>query len=231
MRSGRRDDFLGRLVRDTGLPADDAALVRARELAHGEAATAPRGTSGSRRLVRAALAFTAVALAAGLAGGFIGARTGESTASVAPPVLAFDVAAGWSSLQTHLPPPAGDKVQIAWTANVPFAGDDAATGFPLETAKSLPPDGVVVYASSAAGVANPDEYRELELPLTLADGRFVSEDYENQPAPHVSMSTIGARLDGGYVLVHVWFGANEPSPAARKAAEAALSRLRVPEFG
>lgn len=233
MPSGRdehRDEFLGRLVRDAGLPEDEGALVRARELAHGEGATATRAASGGRRVARAALAFAVVALAAGLAGGLIGARTGKSTASPAPRVLAFDVAAGWSSLQTHLPPPAGDKVEIAWTANVPFAGDDRTTGFPLETAKTLPADGVVVYASSAADVANPEEFRELTLPLSLADGRFVSADYQNQPAPHVSMTTIGARLAEGYVLVHVWFGANEPSAAAKAAADAALRRLRVPDF-
>jgi len=226
----RRDEFAGRLVRDTGLAESDEAIVRARDLTQRGAASAPGAGVLRRGWGRAALAFAVVALAAGLAGGFIGARTTQSTASVAPPVLAFDVADGWSSLQTHLPPPAGDKVQIAWTANVPFAGDDATTGFPLATAKSLPPDGVVVYASSAADVANPDEYRELELPLSLADARFLATGYENQPAPHVSTAMIGARLDDGYVLVHVWFGANDPGSAARAAADAALRRLHVPDF-
>lgn len=224
-----RDDFLGRLVRDTGLAEDDfEALKLARETALVPAASARRSTPRLRRLARPVVILAVVAIAAGVIGGLIGARTASSTASVAPPVLTFEEAVSWSTLQTRLPPPAGDKVQIAWTANVPFAGDDTVTGFPLETAKTLPPNGVVVYASSAADVSNPDEYRELTLPLSLSDGRFIADDYENQPAPHVSTATIGARLEHRYVLVHVWFGAKQPSPESRAAADEALSRLRVP---
>lgn len=225
-----RDEFVGRLVRRAAVAEGnpEVLLARIRELATRPEEPPARNRARLRRLGRPIAVLALVTLAAGLVGGFVGARTAGSAASAAPPMLAFEVAPGWNTLQTRLPLPAGDKVQIAWASNVPFAGNDVATGFPLDTARILAEDGIVVYASSSADVDNPDEYRNLTLPLSLSDGRFVADGYQNQPAPHVSMVTIGARLESTYVLVHAYFGSNKPTAAAWAAAEAELRRLRVP---
>ena len=72
-------------------------------------------------------------------------------------------------------------------------------------------------------------YRDLRTPLTLSDGDFFSDQYENQPAPNVSKYMINAHVNGRYVFVEVLFGTPSPSAELRQAADEELARLLVPE--
>lgn len=225
-----RDHTLARALSDLPVPDQpvDPFFDRLRERAASER---PSRIARLRRRIpprpQFALLF-ATALIAGLVGAAVALATRAPTASEPPAVLTFTAESGWSTMQTPLPPPVGSKVEIAWAANVPFAAADRVSGFPIETAKALPPDGVVVYASLTGAVDNPDEYRNIDLPLRLADGDLRASGYENQPAPNVSSETIGARVRGQFLLVHVWFGSNDPPAASRAAANEELARLSVP---
>ena len=80
-------------------------------------------------------------------------------ASAASPVLAFAPASDWNSVVAPLP----GKLQtnnevVAWAGNVPFQGDDLASGWPTDTVERLPADGVVVFASLAHTVDDPQTY-------------------------------------------------------------------------
>lgn len=160
-------------------------------------------------------------------------RGGETNAVAAPapvPVLSFVPAPGWNVVTTAVPPQQVGNLQVAWAANVPLRGSDAATTWPLQTGKSLPVRGIVVFVSAARAVDDPDLYRPRSVPLTLADGYFLPSAYENQPAPNVSLSIIYARIEHWYVLVHVWYGTNDPTNRMREEADAQLTRLNVPSI-
>jgi hypothetical protein len=113
-------------------------------------------------------------------------------------------------------------------SNVPFRGGDLASGWPTATVEHLPADGVVVFASLAHTVDDPQTYPDRRAPLRLADGYFLSSGYEGQPASNVSLQTIYAHVDGQFVLVQVWFGRTAPTQAQKQAADAELARLAVP---
>lgn len=135
----------------------------------------------------------------------------------------------WNVVQTPLAAQLAQNVQVAWATNRPLAGDDAATGWPNNTARALGDGGILVYASLAQAVDNPEEYADLNLPLTLASGTFAPGQYEDQPASNVSVNVISARVRGHYLLIYVYFGTNQPSPQLRQQAEGQLARLVVPQ--
>ncbi|HMJ00750.1 MAG TPA: hypothetical protein VK488_13010 [Gaiellaceae bacterium] len=174
-----------------------------------------------------AVATTALIFASvgGLAATFAVPR---SHAETRPPVLAFTPALGWNTLQSR--DPHDDRIQFVWGANVPFAGNDAATGEPVQTAKSLPADGILIYASTLPTIPDPSTsgYKDLQLPLALSDGNFFSGQYENQPSPNVSEYRINAHVNGRYVYVEVMFGTANPNESMLDSAQTELSRLFVP---
>lgn len=175
---------------------------------------------------RALLTATAAifALLGATAGGF--AATAASGDNGAPTVLAFAPAADWNTLQSQ--DPRQPEVQFAWAANIPFAPDDRLTGEPIETAKLLPTNGILVYASMLPQVPDASGYRDVGGPIELADGQFLSGGFENQPAPNVSEVQINARIRGRFVYAVVMFGTNEPSAELRQAAQQELERLLIP---
>lgn len=223
-----RDEVVSRALADMPLPAESPTFfedLRARAVGAQDRRwrRSLRAFAARRPLALA----TASAVMFALLGGVVGAvaASGSGATSTAP-VLAFTPADGWNTLQTRDATHAG--IQFAWAANVPFAPADAATGEPIETVKTLPADGIAVYASTLPQVSEDAAYRDVLLPLKLSDGYFLTGQYENQPAPNVSKYLINAHVNGQYVFVEVYFGTPEPGAELLRAAGEELHRLSVP---
>ena len=225
-----RDGLIAQALADLPLPTESPnffAELRART----QEKLARRGLRKLRALAErrplVAVATTALIFACvgGLAATFAVPR---SHAETNPPVLAFIPALGWNTLQSR--DPNDDRIQFVWGANVPFAGKDAANGEPIQTARSLPADGILIYASTLPTVPDPSTsgYKDLQLPLALSNGNFFSGQYENQPSPNVSEYRIDAHVNGRYVYVEVMFGTPNPDRSLLASAQTELSRLFVP---
>lgn len=204
-------------------------MAAARQSDADHAATPPRITR-RRRTGRLALAAVALVAAASVAGGFIGASIthAPARASASAPVLSFAPVTDWNSVVAPLPSKLQANDQVAWASNVPFEGSDTASGWPTDTVKKLPPEGIVVFASLAHQVDNQGTFPERSLPLQLSDGYFLSSGYEGQPAPNISLQMVYAHVNGEYLLIQVWFGQNKPTDAQTQAADTELARLTVP---
>jgi hypothetical protein len=137
----------------------------------------------------------------------------------------FLPAAGWTVNGSTFP--WGDEdAQVVWAANVRVADGDAATGYPIETVRQLPSDGIVVCVSMAPQVEDgPSLYPEGYIPLRLRDGTFLTGQYEDQAAPNVSLYRIAAHVKDQYVTAEVFFGVPDPSSASLQAGDAQLSRF------
>ncbi len=227
-----RDEYLRDAITKIEIPPlSPDFFARTSELALAGDALVPNDRTRSRpgrwKMIVAAVA---AVIAAAVAGGFIGAGVTHApvAARASSPVLAFDPAADWNSVVAPLPSKLQANNEIAWASNVPFKGEDLASGWPNETVKTLPADGVVVFASLAHSVDDPSNYPDRAAPLHLSDGYFLSSHYEGQPAPNVSLQMIYARVNGQFILVQVWFGQPEPSTDQKQAAEQELARLAVP---
>jgi len=154
----------------------------------------------------------------------------EVAAALSSPVLAFAPAEGWNTVTTSIGPfpPDTVEVQVAWAANVPFAGGDSGQEFPTETLRSLPSNGIAFEATLVDAVGDPDIYPVDELPLQLASGQFLDQNHA-QPAPNLSRIQLHAKINGHYVAVRVYFGTTSPSEELLGQAQAELDRLLVPE--
>ena len=152
----------------------------------------------------------------------------DQNAQRIPARLSFTPTDGWTDVQ-HTDT-RDSRVQFAWTTNVPLAGNDARTKEPINTATTLPPNGIVITASRRTEVADADavSFVPMSQPLTLASGRFSTGQYENQPAPNVSKYAIDAKIRDSYINIEVLLGAPDPSPQLKNTAEQALQRLVVP---
>jgi hypothetical protein len=96
-----------------------------------------------------------------------------------------------------------------------------------ELARQLPPDGVAVAAVSSWLVPHEVARTTLDQPITLAQGRFLAESYEGQPARNVSTQLVFGRVGDRYLWIEVLFGRNDPNERMRADAEAVLATLRV----
>lgn len=124
--------------------------------------------------------------------------------------LRFGKRDGWTVVRVDLNLPGIDAI---WATNVPVAGDDLTTTWPIVTGQTLPPDGAIVYASIANDVVNPEEFPStLERPFSLAGAHFLRDEYEGRPAANVSLARLNGRVGDAYLLVHVYFGSREPAP-------------------
>jgi hypothetical protein len=229
--SATRDTQLGEAIEAIAVPElPQDFLARTAEMAIGSDARTATTVARSRRRWRIATVVAAAAVVAAVAGGFIGAAVthAPAPARAASPVLAFSPATDWNSVVAPLPGKLQANNEVAWASNVPFEGGDLASGWPLNTVKKLPAAGVVVFASLAHRVDDPQTYPDRGAPLRLADGYFLSSGYEGQPASNVSLQMIYARVNGQYVLVQVWFGRNTPTDAQKQEADAELARLVIP---
>ncbi len=226
-----RDAELGRMIETISVPPLSADFfTRTAQAASADSPPAASRLRRARPIWRLVAAAAAIAAAAALAGGFVGAslthapaRAGASQASV----MGFLPASGWNSVVAPLPSKLKANNQVTWASDVPFQGDDLASGWPNATVKLLPPDGVVIFAS-LAHISSPGGFTERSAPLKLADGNFFSSHFDGQPAPNVSLQLIEAHINGQYVLIQVWFGRLEPSDEQKRKADAELARLQIP---
>lgn len=207
-----------------------ARVVAAARESEPDHAPTPARITRPRRTGHLALAAAALVAAATVVGGFIGASIthAPAQASASAPVLSFTPATDWNSVVAPLPSKLQASNQVAWASNVPFQGSDTASGWPIDTVKRLPSQGVVVFASLAHQVDNQGSFPERSLPLQLSDGYFLASGYEGQPAPNVSLQMVYAHVNGHYLLIQVWFGQNKPTDAQTQAANTELARLTVP---
>ena len=126
--------------------------------------------------------------------------------------------------------PWGEQTQ-SWAATIPYA-DGPLQLPPRKTIERLPEDGILVWVglSRAWDPSAPRERVPVrELPYRLAE--FTRhDDWEGQvrDVPEYELVT---RVPGRYdVNVRIYFG-REPTAEMRAAAEAALERLRLPDWG
>lgn len=239
-----RDEQIGSLIKaipiDQPNPSFWASLREAAAQLDQEATTKPK-VLRSRGRVRVAALLIGVALVSIGAGTALGAHIARNDRAPTAPtpvsasgqasagLIAFQFDKDWNTVASSVK--IGDQRQHnAWAANVPVASEDSVSGWPMETLKSLPANGIVIWAALNSAVDQPELYPPRELPLSLEDGVFHSGGYETQPAPNVSEDgPIYAKLDEGYVTVQVWFGTNSPSQAMLDQAQSELDRLTVSE--
>jgi hypothetical protein len=233
-----RDEFVKAMLEPLdGPPVSEEFLERLRRRVE----DSPRRT-WSRRFqtlpVRLAIATTWGLLCVG-GGAFVGVSVSSAkptpphkrAAQQPSPVLTFNPNRGWNTMDTAVNTPAlPNNNEVAWAANVPFAPEDSMTGWPTNTIRSLPANGIVVFASLARYQTDtPNLFSDQTLPLSLADGEFHSSGYETQPAPNVSADVLYAHVKSQYLLVIVWYGSNTPGSAITTAAQQELNALRVPD--
>ena len=143
---------------------------------------------------------------------------------------------GWNVSESPIDPRA--SVLSAWAANVPFDDRDLphVTGFPLESLRSLPEDGIVVTVLSPNPVASspqPTEspstsVPELSLPLHLQDGELRLPVGEEPHRP-LTVYEILAIVDGDFLRVVAYLGTRNPSADLLASADAAVGRLTLGE--
>jgi hypothetical protein len=198
----------------------DSDTIDARE--HFLAAAVP---SRARRRVRGrtlALGFAAALVVGGAFGvGFAVAssKPAKTTTRVVHVKAALNAgpgflpATGWDTVSGGT----GTPVAAAIAANVPLAAQDRQlTGPPVETARTLGPNGVLLYATfSAPNRAQPLPQRL--LPLQLDDARGTE-----------ATRTLHARVAAYDVEVQIRFGTARPSASVLVAAREELGRLVVP---
>lgn len=138
----------------------------------------------------------------------------------------FLPAAGWTVNGSTFPWGDQEEAQVVWASNGGVADGDAATGWPIETVRHLPEDGIVVCVSMTPQVEDgPSLYPEGHLPLRLRDATFLTGQYEDQAAPNVSLYRLAAHVEDQYVTAEVFFGVLDPGSAALQAGDAQLSRF------
>lgn len=140
--------------------------------------------------------------------------------------LSVELPVGWDGFVKQLGH--DDEAPSVYAASVPWpdVGQNVDNPAVRELFQRLPRDGVVISAVSswqAAGrVARP-----LSPPIKLADGYFLADSYEGQPAPQVSTQLILGRVGDRFLNVQVFFGRNDPDEAMRAEADAVLATLAV----
>jgi hypothetical protein len=120
-----------------------------------------------------------------------------------------------------------EEVTVIWAASTPFVEPSPAPEFPDKTLTALPADGVAVEVVAQPPQIDSASWTLLTPPLELADGYFLDDAYEGQPAPRVSTQIIQARMGGLALHVQVYFGRSQPDEAMRRQANDVLHSLGV----
>jgi hypothetical protein len=197
---------------------------------HGMTARARARALSAARRTRSRLP---IALSAAmLAGCGLGVVLGMSISSgrAASPVLGFGFlpAPDWNVLQSgRTPSPARPAQAIA--ANVRLSPEDALDELPYSTLLALPPNGVVIVASSVGRRDEPDELYPLRrLPLRLRDAAPAIEwGVQVRPARPLGQYQLRATVNGQALDVHIYFGTERPRRGVLAAAQRQLDRLVV----
>jgi len=140
--------------------------------------------------------------------------------------LSMELPVGWDGFVKQLGH--GDEAPSVYAANVPWpdVGQNVEQAPLRELFERLPRDGVVISAVTSWQAARRTA-RPLTPPVKLADGYFLAESYEGQPAPHVSTQLIVGRIGDRFLNVQVYFGRNDPDDAMRAEANAVLATLAI----
>lgn len=97
-------------------------------------------------------------------------------------VTTFEPSEGWNLVHTTIDPTNSQGLPIVWAANVPFSPDDSAGGFPSDTVRDLPEDGIVMTVIGPRTYTGDTVFPPATFPLTIAQGFCSHDQYETQPA-------------------------------------------------
>jgi hypothetical protein len=131
----------------------------------------------------------------------------------------------WNVYHTTVNPIIPEDTPIIWVSNVPFALDESITGFPVNTIRSLPSDGIVMTVIGPREYTGKTTFPAAKFPLTIDQGFCSSDEYESQLAPHVSACLVDTIVGDKLLNVTIWFGTNEPWVALYEQANAKLATL------
>jgi len=224
----KRDEVVGVALRALPMPESSPAffeqlrmrLEGASQVERASSVAMTRRVNGKRRM--------AMVVATALLSSMLGAVVGASVqASPDCGVVSFEPADGWNTVETTYGADE-DDLPTAWAANGPFEPEKRWGGFPDNTIADLPPNGIVITAVQPRLYEGGENIPSLRLPLRVEDGWFNSDQYEGQPAPHVSNYVLDTYVDGRVLNVMVWMGRNDPAEEMISAANEELSRLCVP---
>ena len=176
---------------------------------------------------RAVTALFVVALLAVLPG--CGAqRVGPQAHSDAPTRSAgidgvsLELPSGWDAYTKRL---GTDETEaLIWAASRQFIEPSPRPTFPHQTLAALPADGIAVEIVVGAPPPGSASW-PLSAQISLDDGYFLADNYEGQPAPHVSTQIIRARVANRVLWIEVFFGRTHPDDAMRALANRVLASL------
>jgi hypothetical protein len=180
-----------------------------------------------RPILLATLLLTALALA-GCGGQPVGADRASSRPGAAQSVgidgVSIELPARWDAFTRRIAP--DDAVAVIWAASRPFSERSPRPEFPRRTLAALSGDDLALEIVSQAPQVDSAAW-PLRDPIVLADGYFLADAYEGQPAPGVSTQIIEAGLGGRAFYVQVYFGRIHPTVAMRARANQVLATLAV----
>ncbi|MEX0755513.1 MAG: hypothetical protein WD556_10435 [Actinomycetota bacterium] len=143
--------------------------------------------------------------------------------------IAFAPNEGWrTAISTIDARSDADELSVAWAANVPFRSESDGSGFPSETIRTLPADGIVLTAVEPRPYTGSERFPQLRAPVDLSQGACAWNNYEMQASPDVSRCGIDTIVDGELLNVSVWFGVNHPGELLFAEANQELEHLQIP---
>jgi hypothetical protein len=179
---------------------------------------------GSAAAILAALSILALPVLSGCGAGRtgLGASAEAPTRSVGIDGVSLELPAGWDVYTKRL----GQEEVLGeiWAASRQFVEPSPRPAFPHKTMAALPGDGMAVEV--VVGTPPPGSASwPLRTHVSLDDGYFLADNYEGQPAPHVSTQIIRARVANRVLWVQVFFGRTHPDNAMRATANRVLGSL------
>lgn len=137
----------------------------------------------------------------------------------------FESAEGWYTAEGTIGSDS-EALRTAWASNIPFESEDPTKGFPVHTMETLPREGIIIVAVEPRPYTGDATFSRLERPYVFADGYFVADDYNVQPAPNVSMCSIDTWLEDGKLFnITLYLGRNVPRKDQVDATNEELARL------
>jgi hypothetical protein len=178
---------------------------------------------------RAVTALSLLALLAVVPG--CGGRIGPQASGDAPSRsvgidgVSIELPADWDAYtRSGLGP---DNLGEIWAASRPFVESPPRPPFPHKTLAALPEDGIATEITVGRPPPGSASW-PLRTSISLEDGYFLADNYEGQPAPHVSTQIIQARIANRALWVQVFFGRTDPNDAMRATANRVLGSLFQP---